>query len=406
LLQRIPRSEQEDCAPDVVAARRALCDATAGRELAHLWGRSPVLPESTRGNVENFVGFAQVPLGIAGPLRVDTSAGERCVYVPMATNEGAMVASYSRGMRLLSLGPVRSRVVREGLSQHPVLVYDDAAAALRAAGLARERIEPWRERIGRITSHGRLLAVEPEVVGRRLILRLLFATGDAVGINMAAHAADLCSADLAEISLARERYVHGQDVEKRANSRALVEGRGRSAIADVVVPRQAVEDVLRTSPEDLVAIQSTYAVGFGQLGTHNHLIQAANGLAAVMLACGQDVAYLTECATGFLDFSRTPEGDLYASATLPSLLLGTVGGGTGFGTAAECLDLLGCRGGGGANAFAEILAAVVLAGDLSLMASFCAHEFVSAHERLGRNRPPARDGGELHAPRPHSERGA
>jgi hydroxymethylglutaryl-CoA reductase (NADPH) len=107
----------------------------------------------------------------------------------------------------------------------------------------------------------------------------------------------------------------------------------------------------------------------------------------VLLACGQDVAYVTECATGLLDLDVTTEGDLYASATLPSLLVGTVGGGSGQGTAAECLDLLGCRGDGGANRLAEILAATVLAGDVSLMAAFCSHEFVAAHERLGRNRP-------------------
>ena len=147
--------------------------------------------------------------------------------------------------------------------------------------------------------------------------------------------------------------------------------------------------LIRVEPEALVAIQRSYAVGYMQLGTHNWLVQAANGLAAVMLACGQDVAYLPECATGHLDFDVTAAGDLYASVTLPSLILGTVGGGTGQGTAAECLAVLGCQGDGNANTLAEILGATVLAGDLSLMGAFCSHEFVDAHERLGRNRPTA-----------------
>ena len=107
----------------------------------------------------------------------------------------------------------------------------------------------------------------------------------------------------------------------------------------------------------------------------------------MFLACGQDVAYLTECATGFLELVPTAAGDLYASAHLPSLLVGTVGGGTGQGTAAECLELLGVRIPGGANLLAEILGATVLAGDLSLLSAFCTHELVAAHERLGRNRP-------------------
>lgn len=386
---KIPRSAGDDHAAPAVAARRELCERVAGRPLPHLAGR-PVPPAEARGKIENLAGFAQVPLGIAGPLCVDTHRGVREVLVPMATTEGAMVASYSRGMKLLSAaGTARARVVAEGLSQHPMLVYADAAGALRA----REAVAGLRPELERVTaastSHGRLLRVEPELVGRRLVLRLVFATGDAIGINMAARASELCSELVARSTGAERRYVHGEDVEKRANARALHEGRGRSAVCDVRVPRALLAQQLRVTPEDLVAIHASYQLGFARIGTHNGLVQAANGLAAVFLACGQDVAYVTESATGFLELARTPEGDLYASAHLPSLLVGTVGGGTGQGTAAECLDVLGVRGAGGANLFAELLAATVLAGDLSLLASFCTHEFVAAHERLGRNRPGA-----------------
>jgi hydroxymethylglutaryl-CoA reductase (NADPH) len=344
--------------------------------------------ESARGNIENFAGFAQVPLGLAGPLTVDTSGGELQVVVPMATTEGAMVASYSRGMKAMNTGAgARARVFRERLSQHPVLVYRDAAQALDAARTARELEPRMRELTRSITTHGTLVEVLPEPIGRRLILCLGFETADAIGINMAAHAAELCSALLADETAASERYVHGEDVEKRANSLSFIRGRGRSVVCDVTIPAASLREVLRVAPADLVRIHRTYQLGFARLSTENQLIQSANGLAAVMIACGQDVAYLTECATGFLDFEETENGDLYASAYLPSLLVGTVGGGSGQGTAAECLDLLGVRGDGGANVFAEILAAVVLAGDLSLLASFITHEFVAAHERLGRNRP-------------------
>ena len=226
-----------------------------------------------------------------------------------------------------------------------------------------------------------------EVLGRRLVCCLVFTTGDAIGINMAAHAAELCSRELAERTGAVERYVHGQDVEKRSNSRALVEGRGRSVVCDVTIPRDVLVGKTRATPEAMVKILRSYADGYAHLGTHNWLVQSANALAAVMIACGQDVAYVTESATGFLDFDVTESGDLYACACLPSLLLGTVGGGSGQGTAAECLAILGCQGQGSANVFAEIVAATVLAGDLSLMSAFCSHEFVAAHERLGRNRP-------------------
>jgi hydroxymethylglutaryl-CoA reductase (NADPH) len=239
-LPRIPRDRPDDHHAEILARRRALCAGVSGCALVHVGGQA-VPPEEARGNIENMLGFAQVPLGIAGPLRVDTSAGVRDVYVPMATTEGAMVASYSRGMRLLGEGGgARARVLREGLSQHPVLCYADVAGAQRAA----RRAEACREHYAALTAegtrHGALVEVRPEVLGRRLVLRLVFTTGDAIGVNMAAAAAERISADLARETGARARYVHGQDVEKRANARALVEGRGRSVVAEAVVPREAL----------------------------------------------------------------------------------------------------------------------------------------------------------------------
>ncbi len=386
-LPSVPRDAEDDHAPEAVGRRLALCEQVAGCALPHLSGQA-VDPGQARGNIENLVGFAQVPVGIAGPLRIQGEAGVREVYVPMATTEGALVASYSRGMGWIAAsGGARAWVDESGLSQHPILEYTDGEQARRAASQALADHADYEEIVGGLTSHGSLHSVTPKVVGRRVILRLVFHTGDAIGVNMAARAAQLIANRLGQDSGALRVHVHGQDVEKRANSRALVEGRGRSAQAEVVVSRELLAEKARTTPEELVAIARTYALGYAHMGTHNWMVQAANGLAAVLLACGQDVAYLTECATGFLDLDLTAEGDLYASVTLPSLLIGTVGGGSGQGTAAECLALLGCSGDGGVGAFGEVLAATVLAGDLSLMAAFTAGEFVAAHEALGRNRP-------------------
>jgi len=267
------------------------------------------------------------------------------------------------------------------------LVFANANDACDAARVCEDALDDCRAITAGITSHGALVGLSTQVIGRRLVLRMLFTTGDAIGINMAARATDLCLAELARRTGALERHVHGQDVEKRANARALVDGRGRSVVADCVVPRAALAGLARTTPEALVAIQRTYTTGFAQLGTQNWLVQAANGLSAVFLACGQDLAYVTESSTGFLDLEQTAEGDLYVAVTLPSLLIGTVGGGSGQGTARECLELLGCAGTGKVTRFAEILAATILAGDLSLMAAFTANEFSDAHEQLGRNRP-------------------
>ncbi|MEY2746474.1 MAG: hypothetical protein RL112_1516 [Planctomycetota bacterium] len=384
---RIPRDAQDDHSPAAVAARQAYWTAWRGAPPRHVAG-VPVEPGAARGKIENLVGFAQVPLGLAGPLRVRGAEGEYEVCVPLATTEGALVASTSRGMRLLAAGGgARARVLSSRLTQNPMLVYADAESAWRAAQLVPARLAAWRELVSGTTRHGALLDARAELAGRRLVLVLGFSTGDALGVNMASRAADLVSADLAAATKPLERHVHGEDVEKRANARARLEGRGRSAVAEVVVPRDALREIARATPEALVSLLRSYTVGFERLGTQNHLVQSANTLAALYLATGQDVAYVGESAVGGLDFATTSEGDLHASAHLPCLHLGTVGGGTGQGTARECLELMGCLGDGKATRLAEIAAATVLAGDLSLMAAFVAGEFVAAHERLGRNRP-------------------
>ena len=309
-------------------------------------------------------GGPSVPVGLAGPLALDGESGRREVLVPLATTEGALVASVSRGMGLVARGGgvFRARVTRDELSQHPILVYPSMTEALAAAETARRSVERFQALVEGITKHGRLARVEPEVTGRRLLLRLVLGTGDAIGINMAAHAAELCSTDLAARTGAVERFVHGQDVEKRANARAMVEGGGRSVVCEAVVPRAVLAERARTTPEAMVRVLRTYAVGYAQLGTQNWTVQAANVLAALFLACGQDVAYVTECATGILDMDVDAEGDLVASVTLPSLLVGTVGWRDRPGHRRGVSRGPRLRRDGRARALAEVCGAAVLAG--------------------------------------------
>lgn len=383
----VPRDRGDDYGATVIAARIELAERIAGRSLPHLRG-TEVGADSARGNVENFLGHARVPLGIAGPLRVDTGVGSRDVLVPFATTEGALVASHARGMKLIAeSGGARARVVREGLTQHPMLAYGSVAAAQGAAEVASACLDRFAGITSTLTQHGRLTDLGARIVGRRLVLEFTFTTGDAIGINMAAMATQRCVEWFAQETGCEQWWVHGEDVEKRANALAFHRGRGRSVVAEARIPRDVLLARTRATPEAMVAAWRAYTVGFAQLGTQNWAIQSANGLAAVMIACGQDVAYLMESANGLLDLEVDRDGALLATVTLPSLLVGTVGGGSGQGTALECLRLMGCAGDGGARPFAEILGAVVLAGDLSLLASFCTHEFVEAHEKLGRNRP-------------------
>ena len=186
---RIPRFP-DDPTEAGIRARREYVERRVEGGAPHLFGEA-VDPLTSRGNVENVVGYAQVPVGIAGPLVVHGESGTREVVYPLATNEGAMVAAYSRGMSVLNrAGGVRARVVKDGLTQHPMLEYTGVDGALAAAGAIEALMPRFHELVAARTDHGRLLSAEPEVVGRRVILRLTFATGDAIGINMAANASD------------------------------------------------------------------------------------------------------------------------------------------------------------------------------------------------------------------------
>ncbi|MEY2806875.1 MAG: hypothetical protein RIR65_1292, partial [Planctomycetota bacterium] len=209
-LPRIPRDARDDHSREAVAERQAYWTRAGGAAPRHVAG-APVDPGAARGKIENLVGWAQVPLGLAGPLRLRGAEGDYEVCVPLATTEGALVASVSRGMRLCAAGGgARARVLASRLTQSPMLVYADAESAWRAAQLVPARFAAWRDMVAGTTRHGALLDARAELSGRRLVLVLGFATGDALGVNMAARAADLVSEDLAASTRPLERHVHGE----------------------------------------------------------------------------------------------------------------------------------------------------------------------------------------------------
>ena len=365
-----PRDRNDDFADAVVDARRAW----TGVPLPHVAGLA-VPATAARGNVENFVGHAQVPLGVVGPLHL---TGDFCgaYAVPMATCEGTMVASYQRGLKVCATG-IHARVLRDGLAVWPILSFADVEAALAAARF----VESGRSRLvaaaEATTSHGKVTGLDWELLGRRLLLRLEMTTGDAHGINMVTRAA---GALVALVPGATMTLLHGHDVEKRATLRCW---RGKWVVAETVVPEAVVREQLKTTAAAIEELWTTYQLAYARMGTANHAIQIANGLAGIYTATGQDAAYVAESSVGTLSLEDRG-GDLYASLDLPNLHAATVGGGTRKGTAAEAQAILGV---GSARELACVTAATLLAGEINLAASFLGDDFVAAHERLGRNRP-------------------
>jgi hydroxymethylglutaryl-CoA reductase (NADPH) len=342
-----------------------------------------------RGNVENPVGAVQTPLGVAGPLVVNGRHARGRFYVPLATTEGALVRSYERGMAAIArAGGATARVYEDENRVAPVFSFDDVGDAHDfARGLAGD-FEGIRAEAESTTRHGKLLRLECHPVGREVIVSFCYHTADAHGMNMIVKATEAACRWILPRSRARRFHVFsGYSSEKRAAGVLLAGGKGKRVSAGALLPARVVKSYLHTTPEGMSAVWHRTVLGHLQANAVGYNGHYANGLAAVFIACGQDVANVVNSSVGITDFEVTPEGDLYASVTLPSLTVATVGGGTQLGTSRECLEMLGCAGAGKAPKFAEIVAATLLAGELSMGAAIASGEFVQAHETYGRNRP-------------------
>lgn len=365
-----PRSKSDDFGNAAVNARLDWlgCDVPHVRGLA-------AAPSEARGNIENFVGYAQVPIGVAGPLNLKGDFVGRYA-VPMATSEGTMVASYQRGMKVCADG-ISAQVLRDGLAVWPILAFDSVEAAINASRFVDANRAVLLAVADSTTSHGKATSLSHEILGRRLLLRLEMTTGDAHGINMVTKAAAALVALIPGPSMV---LLHGHDVEKRATLRSW---RGKWVVAETTIPKSVVETQLKTTASALADLWATYQLAFARMGTANFAIQIANGLAGIYLATGQDVAYVTEASVGTLSMENRG-GDLYATLDLPNLHAATVGGGTQKGTARECQAIIGAK---SARELSCVIAATLLAGEINLAASFLGDDFIAVHERLGRNRP-------------------
>ncbi|MCB0898734.1 MAG: hydroxymethylglutaryl-CoA reductase [Actinobacteria bacterium] len=380
----VPRDPDNDYTRDQASARR---DFT-GTDLTHV-GSYSFDPEVLPGNIENFIGVAQVPIGLAGPLRVNGEYADGEYYVPLATTEGTLVASYNRGMRLLSeSGGVTTTVVDDRMQRAPVFILDDARQSRDLAAWIRAHHNEIRAAAESTTSIGKLIEVEQYHVGPLLYLRFDYTTGDAAGQNMVGRATWAACEWIAANHPQHPRYVLSGaiDTDKKHSQLNVLRTRGKRVVAEATIPAGLLEERMGVTPMQLFRMRQVSQAGGILAGSANYGAHAANGLAALFIATGQDAANVAESHTAITYSQLTEDGDYYWSITLPALIVATVGGGTGLPTQRECLELLGCAGPGRAKAFAEICAAVVLAGEVSLASAVLAGDWVTSHERLGRNR--------------------
>jgi hydroxymethylglutaryl-CoA reductase (NADPH) len=387
-IELVPRFTGQGYDAEQVRQRREWLEKKLGVSLP-LVGSGAIPTEEMRGNIENPIGAAQMPLGIAGPLLVNGEHASGPFYVPMATTEGALVRSYERGMVMLTrAGGVSARVFLDENVVCPTFPFESVDEAARFASILPERFEMLRAKAAETTAHGRLTRVDARASGRAVIVSFHYHTADAQGMNMIVKATERAAEWLVANGDARRFNIFsGMSSEKRASGFLLAGGKGKTVVAGALIPAAILQAYMRLSPKRIVEVWHDTAIGHLQanaIGFNGHL---ANGLTAVFIACGQDVANVANAAVGITDYELTDSGDLYASVTLPALTVATVGGGTALGTGAECLRMLGCAGAGHAPKLAEIVAASMLAGELSMAGAIGAGEFVAAHEAYGRNRP-------------------
>ncbi len=364
----------------------------SGIQIHHLLGRGgEVDPNKLRGNIEQFIGMTQVPTGIIGPLRVNGFHAHGDYYVPLATTQGSLVATYHRGARLVTLaGGAAALTTAEQVQRAPGFVFDSIAQAAQFAGWAMGQFERFREIAATRTSHGRLTEVQSHIEANYVYLIFDYWTGDAAGQNIATFCTDsVCQYIIANTPF-KPRYwflESNMSGDKKATVLSFLHTRGRNVIAETTLPRRLVERGLHTTPERMCDHWRMSFVGGAQAGSIGVSGHVSNGLAAVFLACGQDIASVSEACVGITRMELDPKGDLYCAITLPNLIVGTVGGGTRLPTSQECLRILRCDGTGKGEKLAEICAVLSLAGEISVVGALCAGEFARANEVLGR--PPA-----------------
>jgi len=386
-------------ASEAARIRRIALERKLGVSLARTGEYTLDAARAASRHCENFIGAAQIPIGITGPLSVRGRyvAPDEELYIPLATTEGALIASTNRGCRAIrEAGGAVVRVEDVGMTRAPVFRSSGIEDTQRFLQWVDENQDRIREITESTSNHLELLDIRSQVFGSSIYLRFRFRTGDAMGMNMATVACDRVIRDLIEPETGLPCLALSGNfcVDKKPSAINFLEGRGKRVWAEVELSGDILEGFLRTSARDLVEVQYRKnllgSIAAGSMGYNAHF---ANILAAFFIATGQDVAQVVEGSMGVTTIEARGEDGVIAAVYMPDLPLGAVGGGTALDTQAEALAMIGVSPGAGPRAgekgaaamrLAEIVGATVLAGELSLLAAFTSSDLARAHQELGR----------------------
>lgn len=384
----IPVDKEDDYSESAITNRRKFVEEYSDSKLEHVSNYS-FDPHLLAGNCESFTGVAQIPLGFAGPVKVNGEYANGEFVVPLATTEGTLVASYNRGIKVLNLsGGVTCTVQGDSMQRAPVFIFENARDARTFKEWVDDNLGKIREEAEATTRVGKLQYIDSFLSSKFCYLRFNFSTGDAAGQNMVGRATfAACSWILDHAPNIKRFYLESNlATDKKHSQINVMRTRGKRVTAEATIKRDVLIQHMRTEPESLYYHSCVANMGAILSGANNNGAHSPNGITAMFIATGQDVANVAESCAAIVYSELTPEGDLYISITIPSLIVATYGGGTSLPTQRECLEVMDCYGKDRARKLAEIVAAVVLAGEVSLGSAISSLDWVSSHEAYGRNR--------------------
>ncbi len=369
-----------------VKIRRQYIEEETNTDLSSVGNYSIPIDRVVKRNIENMIGCVQIPIGVAGPLTVNGEYANGSFWIPLATTEGALVASINRGCSAIAkAGGAEVRIFQDTMTRAPVFAAKNIPHAADAVRWIAENFTEIKNAAETTTSHGKLKNIRTYTAGTNVYVRMSYETGDAMGMNMTTIASE-AAAKIIEKATGLQLIASSGNMccDKKPAAINAVEGRGKTVSAGIFLSDELIRSVLKTEADLLIEVNTRKnLIGSARAGALGFNAHAANIVAALFLACGQDAAHVVE-GSNCITTAERAKGGVYISITLPSLQVGTVGGGTEIACQNECLKLMDCAGNGKAKKFAEIAASAVLAGELSLLSALAAGQLGKAHQELGR----------------------
>ena len=342
-------------------------------------------PEELKGIIENHIGFMKIPMAIAGPAVIDGQYAKGEFPIPLCTIEGSLAASMNRGLYASSLcGGMKVKHFRQELSRSPIFIFDDLKKSIEFQGWITEHNEEIIKAAQSTTKYGKVLRIDQHAIQNYVLLDFILDTGNAAGQNMVTLATNVACEYIRKETGHKFFLDSNLASDKKASSRNMILGRGHGVIAETHISKSVMSRVLNVDPDFVIENWTYFPIVSAMAGTLGNAIHASNALTAIYLATGQDTACVAENSVGHFTVEKVDDGITWR-LTLPSMTVGTVGGGTRLNLQQQNLKLLGCDSGEhSSRKLAEIIAAAALGLEISLGSVIMSHTWTSAHMKYGR----------------------